>query len=47
MDANEKPKYYDILFDDLVTQTPKEVWNQYLADGYSMHEAIREERSQA
>jgi predicted CoA-binding protein len=47
VDANEKPKFYDNLFDDLVKQTPKKVWEQYLEDGYSMREAIKEERSQA
>lgn len=47
MDANEKPKHYDNLFDDLFAQTPKEVWEQYLAEGYTLHEAIQEERSQA
>jgi hypothetical protein len=47
VDANEKPKFYDNLFDDLVKQTPKKVWKQYLKDGYSMREAIKEERSQA
>ena len=45
--ANEKPKYYDNLFDDLFKQTPKEVWELYLADGYTLREAIKEERSYA
>lgn len=39
--------YYDKLFDDLFKQTPKEVWLQYLEDGYTLHKAIKEERSQA
>lgn len=38
---------YDILFDDLFKQTPKEVWDGYLSNGYTLHEAIKEERSQA
>jgi hypothetical protein len=45
--ANENPAFYDNLFDDLVRQTPKEVWEQYLKDGYTLREAIKEERSQA
>jgi hypothetical protein len=45
--ANEKPEYYDNLFDDLFKQTPKEVWELYLADGYTLREAIKEERGQA
>ena len=47
MDANEKPLFYDNLFDDLFKQTPTEVWEQYLANGYTLREAIQEERSQA
>ena len=47
MNANDSPKFYDILFDDLFTQTPKEVWDQYLENGYTLREAIQEERSQA
>jgi hypothetical protein len=46
VEANDKP-LYDFLFDDLWTQTPREVWAQYRENGYTDHEAIGEERSQA
>lgn len=32
---------------DLVRQTPKEVWQQYLEDGYTFYEARDMERSYA
>jgi hypothetical protein len=47
MDANDSPVFYNNLYDDLVKQTPKEVWDQYLENGYTMREAIKEERSYA
>lgn len=42
--ANPK-EHYPMLFDDLFRQTPKEVWDQYRAEGYTLHEAIKMERS--
>ena len=46
-DANPKPEFYDDLYDDLFKQTPKEVWISYIKNGYTTHQAILEERSQA
>jgi len=45
--SGQVPAHYDVLFDDLFEQTPKEVWQQYLTDGYNLRDAIKEERSQA
>jgi hypothetical protein len=44
---NEPRRVYDVIFDDLFKQTPAAVWKKYLADGYTMHEAILMERSYA
>ena len=47
VDANPKPECYDNLYDDLFEQTPREVWLLYIENGYTSHQAIQEERSQA
>lgn len=38
---------YFNLYGDLFTQTPREVWDEYRANGYTMAQAIREEMSYA
>ena len=43
--SGEETVYYHNMFDDLVLQTPRAVWGQYIADGYTMREAIKSERS--
>jgi type II restriction/modification system DNA methylase subunit YeeA len=47
IDENGKRLFYDNLFDDLFTQTPKAVWDMYIEEGYTLRDAIKEERSQA
>lgn len=41
----EQPYLSAAVVPDLLRQTPKEVWDEYLANGYSLHEAVAEELS--
>lgn len=44
--GNVKSTYtYVNVMRELLMQTPRSVWDAYYADGYSFHEAIKEELS--
>lgn len=45
MPNKPNPTYFSIA--EILAQTPQSVWNEYKANGYKIHEAIREELSYA
>ena len=43
----DRPYLALTVIPDLLAQTPKSVWNDYFANGYTLREAISEELSYA